>query len=350
MYDTRIEMRPGERIVDGVAHLTDGVAHLTHDAKKKVTEARELTKVIFAKPLRFTKRFHLPKHISDSRALDANDRQFLKSTVTSDSNFVLANLEDEEVDMLIDAMEKFKAAPGEIIINQGDIGDYLYVLREGPIRYVKDGSEVGVAGPGEVFGELALLYDCPRSATVVADGDCVLYRASREIFRRIQASFVLSNDDDTRRLLKKTDLFRDLPDDVIRELASYIFKKQFQKGEILAKNGESVEELYFIKQGRVIGKDIKAHGRDYADIEFKPGDSFGERAIVMNTPFVGTAECLTDGVAYVLTKERFLHCMEEIGMNLHDLIQNSMDVKVLVSWIELDVHVHVLLCFVLHWV
>eukprot|EP00533_Pseudo-nitzschia_delicatissima_P003535 CAMPEP_0116079954 /NCGR_PEP_ID=MMETSP0327-20121206/1416_1 /TAXON_ID=44447 /ORGANISM="Pseudo-nitzschia delicatissima, Strain B596" /LENGTH=818 /DNA_ID=CAMNT_0003570611 /DNA_START=216 /DNA_END=2673 /DNA_ORIENTATION=+ len=313
-------MRPGEKIVGGVAQLT-------HDAKKTVVLASHFTKVIFAKPFRFNKKFKPPEPDRASRVLDTNDHEYLKSIVKSDSDFVLSNLAEEEVNMLIEAMEKFKVAPGETIIEQGDVGDYLYVLKEGSVRYLKDGSEIGTAGPGEVFGELALLYDCPRAATVVAEGDCLLFRASRETFRMLQASFVLSNDDETRRLLKKTQIFQDLPDEIIRELASYIFQKSFRKGDHLIEKGKSVDVIYFLKHGRARATGIQMHGNNYADCELKSGDSFGERAIVMNQNSIATVECLTDGMAYVLTKERFLNCMQD--MNVHELIQNSMDAKVL---------------------
>ena len=309
--------------------IADGVAQLTHDAKKKVAVARDFTKVIFAKPFKLAKKIHLPHPERESGILGTDDQEYLKSIVQSHPDFVLSNLAEEEVNMLIKAMEKFTVVPGDTIIEQGDVGDYLYVIKEGSVRFLIDGDEIGIAGPGEVFGELALLYDCPRAATVVADADCLLYRASRETFRMLQASFVLSNDDDTRKLLEKTKIFQDLPEDIIWEMALYIFQKPFKKGDLLLEKGKSVDEIYFIKEGRAIGKDIKMHDVEYADAELKPGDSFGERAIVMKQNSVATVECLTDGVAYVLTKERFLHCMQ--GMDVHDLIENALDAKILVS-------------------
>ena len=298
-------------------------------SKKRGAIARGLTKVIFAKPIAFAKKFHPPKPVAASQALSPEEQEFIKTIVTAHSDFVLSHLEEREVSMLIEAMEKFKVSLGENIIKQGDVGDYLYILKEGSIRYVKDGDEIGIAGPGEVFGELALLYDCPRAATVVADTDCMLYRVSREIFRTIQASFILSNDDEARRLLKQTKLFQGFPDDIVNEMASCIFKKQFHKGDILIQKGEPVDEVYFIKTGRVLAKDLATRDISFSEIEFKAGDSFGERAIAMNEPAIGTVECLTDGVAFVLTKERFLHCMQ--GMDLHEIIQHTTDVNVLVS-------------------
>jgi len=62
--------------------------------------------------------------------------------------------------------------PGESIIQQGEIGEYFYVIKSGKVRIfvTQDGKKVGVVerGPGEYFGEIALLMDVPRTASVEA--------------------------------------------------------------------------------------------------------------------------------------------------------------------------------------
>ena len=326
-------MNHGETIVDGIKKITrkhsggEIVDELKHELK-------HLTKVIFAKPINFAKKFQPPKPDRDSEVLKDEDFGFIKPLVMGHSDFVLSHLTDQEVDMLVQSMEKFKVAEGNNIIEQGDFGDFLYVLKEGSIRYLVGGNDVGVAGSGEIFGELALLYDCPRAATVVADTDCELYRASRETFRTLQAAFVLDEDDATRKLLKKTKLFEDIPEDIICEMATYLFKKKFHKEDVLIKKGNICDEIYFVKEGRLLATDIRYHGKSYNDLTIRSGDSVGERAIVMGEPAIGTVTCATDGLAYVLTKERFLHCMQ--GMNIGELVDHSIASKVLVSHVQFD--------------
>jgi cAMP-dependent protein kinase regulator len=315
------KMKTGENIFGWRQKQHSGNAK--HGVRHLYKEAKELTRVVFAKPFGLGKKSDPPLQV-----MDPDDQAFLTTVVTEHSDFVLSNLAEKEVDMLVDAMERFEVSSGDNIIEQGDVGDFLYVVKEGSLRILKDGSEIGTAGPGEVFGELALLYDCPRSATVVADSDCLLFRASREIFRRIQASFVLANDDTTRRLLKRTKLFEDLPDDIIREMATYLFKKEFQKGDLITKKGEYFDEVYFLKQGRLLARNMSLGESKFADVELKVGECFGERAIVMKQPSVANVECLTDGMAYVLTKERLFYCLQ--GMDLHDIIEKEVDAKVMV--------------------
>jgi MFS family permease len=74
------------------------------------------------------------------------------------------------------------AAPDEPVVVQGDVGEHFYVVDEGRLRVSVDGEEVAVCGPGESFGEIALLHAVPRTATVTADGAAVLFEVSRDAF------------------------------------------------------------------------------------------------------------------------------------------------------------------------
>merc|ERR1711935_607001 len=120
-----------------------------------------------------------------------------------------------------------------------------------------------------------------------------MYRVSQDTFRRIQASFVLSNDDETRRIVKANKTFSGLPDETINELAGCLFQKKFKKGEIMIKKGATLNEIYFIKEGHILGKDISIGGTKYANLKMKSGDSFGERAVVTHETAPGEVECLT---------------------------------------------------------
>lgn len=74
------------------------------------------------------------------------------------------------------------AEPGQVVIRQGDPGEVVYVIAEGTVEVVHDGHRVASLGPGEVFGEIALLHDVTRTATVVALEPCRLYTLQRDDF------------------------------------------------------------------------------------------------------------------------------------------------------------------------
>ena len=75
-------------------------------------------------------------------------------------------------------------APGETAIEQGDIGDSFYAIGAGHVDVLRDGDVIADLGPGRHFGEIALLTDAPRNATVRAHTPMRVFRLDREGFTR----------------------------------------------------------------------------------------------------------------------------------------------------------------------
>jgi CRP-like cAMP-binding protein len=75
-------------------------------------------------------------------------------------------------------------APGEIVIRSGAAGDRFFVVDAGSLT-IDTGTQRIVVGPGDFFGEIALLHDVPRTATVQADTDARLYALERDDFLAI---------------------------------------------------------------------------------------------------------------------------------------------------------------------
>jgi MFS family permease len=97
-------------------------------------------------------------------------------------NAIFGPLPASTLEQLADGLMQVRAAAGEQIIRQGDRGDRFYVIEDGTVEVSVDGQPPRELGPGESFGEIALLRDVPRTATVTARTDVVLYALDRGAF------------------------------------------------------------------------------------------------------------------------------------------------------------------------
>ena len=79
------------------------------------------------------------------------------------------------IEQLAGALEHADVEPGHTMFRQGERGEYFYVVRSGRVDVLQDGHVVRTLGAGECFGEIALLHDRPRTATVRAVGDTRLH-------------------------------------------------------------------------------------------------------------------------------------------------------------------------------
>ncbi|KAJ9128159.1 hypothetical protein QFC24_000451 [Naganishia onofrii] len=114
------------------------------------------------------------------------------------NNFLFRNLDEEQERDVLAAMREVAVDPGHVVIEQGAAGDFFYVVEDGEFDiYVKKagdesssdeskwGKKVHTAVPGGSFGELALMYNAPRAATVVASTPGTLWALDRISFRTI---------------------------------------------------------------------------------------------------------------------------------------------------------------------
>jgi CRP-like cAMP-binding protein len=122
-----------------------------------------------------------------------NSKQFLRNAISA--HYLFESLGDDDLNRIIDCMRPTFAAVDEVVIRQGELGDLFFCLETGAATASVDGKAVMNYEPGGCFGELALIYNSPRAASVVATSACKLwtldlrYVPLRHNFRRVGPNF-----------------------------------------------------------------------------------------------------------------------------------------------------------------
>lgn len=135
---------------------------------------------------------HNKKEAFVARQIKKNEEQKQRIISKVMHSFLFNSLDDHDLNTVLDAFEETKFSAGENVITQGEQGDVLYLVETGELDCVKKLKQndeqptwLKAYYPGDAFGELALLYNAPRAASIIAKTDCVLWALDRETFNHI---------------------------------------------------------------------------------------------------------------------------------------------------------------------
>lgn len=95
---------------------------------------------------------------------------------------IFAPLPAYTVEQLLQSFRRVEFPSGAVVMAEGDEGDAIYLVAEGTLTVTYQGRFLRQCGVGDYLGEVALLFDRPRTATVTAAVDCVLHRLERDAF------------------------------------------------------------------------------------------------------------------------------------------------------------------------
>lgn len=214
-------------------------------------------------------------------------------------------------------MKMLVARRGEVIIREGEDGDAFYVVASGIVsvsRKDEHGREVRLAhlGEGAFFGEMALLQDGIRTATVRVEEDAQIFEISRELLEEVITQYptvaTAVRNFYRQRLLATAfathPLFAPFEKSERRALMEQFKSRSFAPGEVILEEGKKGNGLYLLLHGRVeVSKKVDGHRRVLA--ELSSGDLFGEMSLLTGQPTNGTVTALEDAFVLRLSKKRF---------------------------------------------
>ncbi len=233
------------------------------------------------------------------RQLDPEQITRLKNTVTT--SFLFKNLDSTSLDLVIHAMEEKTSNPGDIIIKEGDEeGEYFYIIETGKVEFTINGNKVNSGESGSTFGELALMYNAPRAATVISVTQTILWALDRVTFRRILLEETSKRRAMFESFLKEVPLLKGLQHYELFKLADALDTRTINPGQIIIKEGDFGEEFFIIESGKV-----KVEKNENFISILKKGDYFGEIALLRNVPRQASVIAITELKVVVLLKSGF---------------------------------------------
>lgn len=203
------------------------------------------------------------------------------------SVFMFNSLDEKEYSIVIDSIEEVKCNPGDAIITEGDKGDCMYVVEQGTFACTKvfKGQDQPTFlkdyFPGDGFGELALLYNAPRAATITAKTAGIVWKLDRDTFNHIVKDAAAKKREKYESFLSTVKILKSMDPYERSQIADALKAETFKKGDFIINEGDMGDKFYMIVDGQAVAmKNID--GAPKQVYEYKPGDYFGERALLTN--------------------------------------------------------------------
>ncbi|XP_041674951.1 cGMP-dependent protein kinase 1 [Drosophila eugracilis] len=196
-------------------------------------------------------------------------------------NDFLNNLMDKErKEMVINAMAPACYKKQSLIIHEHEEGSEIYVSAEGQYNVIRGGQLVANFGPATVFGELAILYNAPRQATIQAATDAHVWKIERETFRAIMQISGSREREENLQFLRSAPFLQEFDQSLLLKVVDLLQRKFYETDSCIVREGEVGNEFYIIRCGTVTIKKQDEQGQEQIVAKRKRGDYFGEQALL----------------------------------------------------------------------
>ncbi|OBB15862.1 hypothetical protein A5662_06485 [Mycobacteriaceae bacterium 1482268.1] len=243
---------------------------------------------------------------------------------------IFADLPEQGVVALANAATSRRLVPGEVLMSAGDTGTDIHVVSDGRLRVTRhEGGRdvhVGEVLPGECAGEMSLVREMPRTATITAAEDSTVLTVPGDLLRELMMSdnaFRAALHAHVEHIDRWTTVrhYRPSADEVVDHLARMLpgtstellkaLEPQLQwvaipRGTTLMEQGQVGDHLYFVVSGRLEAAAVRDDGSRVPLGETGPGESVGEMALLGNGgPRTATVQTTTDCELLRLSKAGF---------------------------------------------
>jgi cAMP-dependent protein kinase regulator len=192
----------------------------------------------------------------------------------------------EALEKLHQCMEEkvFGYGPGaKDIITQGDEGEYFYVIDSGACEVLISGQRVATCGPGDSFGELALMYFAPRAATIRATERTVAWAMDRLSFQGLLQKSGSERREEAKSMMVMCPLLEPLDEYERDQVVDALQEEVYADGMYILAEGDVGDAMYILQEGVCEAVKKTVYG-EAAMTSYEAGDYFGELALLTKAP------------------------------------------------------------------
>lgn len=211
---------------------------------------------------------------------------------------LFSDLPEDAFIALFDRCPLRRFEPGQEVISQGTVGTAFYVICAGAVRVRREDQgrvrELATLEEGAFFGEMALLSDAPRSASVEASGeDTQLLEISAQVLAELSGKHPtvatalkkFCRQRLLQNLMNASPLFEPFSRSDRRTLVERFRAREVKPGDVVIRAGQRSDGMYLVLTGEIL---VEVDGRRVAAL--KEGDLFGEMSLLTKSP--ATANCV----------------------------------------------------------
>jgi len=228
------------------------------------------------------------KRPSNKNVMSMETMQLIRAAIKD--NILFQGLAEDVRDKVVAQMYCQTISAGTTAIKEGEIGSNFYVIEKGSFdvsvtdKASQSKRSVAQLGPSQCFGELALMYNAPRAATVTATSESVVWLVDRYTFRRIARGLGEQRLQQYTDFLQGVELLSPLAEYERQKIAEALELISYPAGAVIFRQGDVGDALYIVADGEVVMSKEEGHGKSEVIAASKKGEYFGERALTKNEP------------------------------------------------------------------
>ncbi|OMJ78247.1 hypothetical protein SteCoe_21972 [Stentor coeruleus] len=184
------------------------------------------------------------------------------------------------------------------VFKQGSVGSLFFIINSGKVEVIVNNKKRSYLSKGECFGEIALLSNSYRKASIKTQSKSSFWVLSRDEFFSALKKIFSRNYDKIRNIISKSSFFMNFPENKKDQISKLAIYHKYDDNQFIIREGDEGEILFILKSGCVIFKKFKQEILRLST----PGEMFGEGAILSGSKRLAT--CISLGVTEVISLDK----------------------------------------------